>query len=216
MTTHEWLILAAACFIGASSPGPSVVLLMRSVIRGGRLMGLVFAITHGGGILLYAGMVSIGLAAIILINPKIMILLQIAGIGLLINIGINMIKHGRKPSVEAAVSPTLDDHTPSIKELLAHGRDGFMIVFLNPKVAAFFLAIFSQFLTPGLDLATRFGMTAVAWGIDTAWYALLAIILTIPAVMIRLQQYSRQIETTLGTLLLLASLGIAVKFLISL
>lgn len=211
MIINEWLLLAMACFAGAASPGPSLVLLMRSVVAGGRRAGWVFAFAHGAGVLVYAGIVSIGLAALILVNTAIFALLQIAGILLLFFISIGMIRGGLKKS-------TLD--LPKAQALSAslytHARDGFMIVFLNPKIAAFFLAVFSQFLTDDAGLGGRVAMTAIAWMIDTAWYAFIAMMLTMPAVAVYLHRHSKPIEAGLGVMLLLAGFGICINFVISL
>ena len=55
-----------------------------------------------------------------------------------------------------------------------HVLNGFLIVFLNPKVVLFFVAIFSQFLTPDQSMTTQLMAASMAGGIDAAWYALVA------------------------------------------
>ena len=54
MTFTEWMILALVCLAGASSPGPSLALLLRTVIMHGRKAGMVFGLAHGLGIFFYA------------------------------------------------------------------------------------------------------------------------------------------------------------------
>ena len=58
---------------------------------------------------------------------------------------------------------------------LVHLRDGFLIVFFNPKIIVFFLAVFSQFLSADQSVATQITAAAVAGVLDAAWYALVAI-----------------------------------------
>ena len=57
MTIAEWMLLLLACLAGAASPGPSLALLIRSVLVDGRTAGVIFGIAHGAGILMYACLV---------------------------------------------------------------------------------------------------------------------------------------------------------------
>lgn len=89
-----------------------------------------------------------------------------------------------------------------------------MIVFLNPKIAAFFLAIFSQFLDTDQDMATRAGMTALAWLIDTGWYLLVAMIITFPPLLARMERRQQKIEMGIGCVLMLIGLSLGGRMLI--
>ena len=212
MQPSAWMLLALSCFIGASSPGPSLALMIRAVLRDGRWAGICFALTHGFGIMLYAGMVATGLIAILLVIPEVMIGLQTLGVGFLIYVSQAMIRGGSSPRNQ----PTDDRIEGSASSLFEHGRDGFLIVFLNPKVAAFFLAIFSQFLSVEQTITTRVGMTMVAWLIDTGWYLIMAFILALPAVIDRLRRHQGSIEVVMGVLLMLAALAMMARIAISL
>ena len=201
MQFSEWVLLALSCFIGASSPGPSIALMIRAVLRDGRLAGLVFAVTHGFGIMLYAGLVSTGIIAVMLVVPGLMLALQILGVLFLLYVSRNMISGGLKARQESASfdgTDLKDTGASSQKSLITHGRDGFLIVFLNPKVAAFFLAIFSQFLSIEQSILTRVGMTVLAWGIDTGWYVFMAFVLAMPVILNKLRQHHGLVEAAMG------------------
>ena len=62
--------------------------------------------------------------------------------------------------------------------LWRYAKDGFLIVFLNPKIMIFFLAVFSQFLTPEQSLFTQFTAATLASVIDGLWYALVAVLVS--------------------------------------
>ena len=89
-------------------------------------------------------------------------------------------------------------------------------MFLNPKVAAFFLAIFSQFLSIDQTILTRMGMTILAWTIDTGWYVFMAFVLAMPMVLSKLRQHHGLVEASMGGLLLLAALAMSIRMVISL
>ena len=83
----EWLILMLTCLAGAASPGPSVVVLIRSVTSTGVLAGIMFGISHGLGILIYAGLVSLGLVSLLFLSPWLFLTIQLIGIGLIVFAG---------------------------------------------------------------------------------------------------------------------------------
>ena len=82
---------------------------------------------------------------------------------------------------------------------------GFALAFFNPKIAAFLLAIYSQFVVAGASLGTKMGMAALAFGIDAGWYALVAVILS-GRVGSGLAVHSRRIDQLIGVLMLLFAL----------
>ena len=56
-------------------------------------------------------------------------------------------------------------------------QDGFAIAFLNPKLAVFFLALFSQFIDPeNLTLQVGLIMCLTVFVLDTGWYLLVALL----------------------------------------
>ncbi len=56
-------------------------------------------------------------------------------------------------------------------------QDGFAIAFLNPKLAVFFLALFSQFIDPeNLTFQVGLIMCLTVFVLDTGWYLLVALL----------------------------------------
>ena len=208
MSLTEWMILATVCFAGASSPGPSLALLIRSVIRDGQRAGIVFGIAHGMGILLYAGMVTMGLGALMLASPMVGLLLEIAGVAFLFWLATGMIRAG----LARERLPRDEPSSPSMP-LTAHARDGFMIVFLNPKVAVFFLAVFSQFLTVDQGFSVRLLMVMTAFVIDTGWYVLIALVIALPQVLRVIESRARYLEFVIGVILALVCAGLVWRLL---
>jgi len=211
MNVADWGLLALTCLAGAASPGPSLALLIRSVLRDGRMAGMVFGIAHGTGILLYAGSVAAGLGAALLVAPALFTVLQAAGAIFLLWIAAQMIRRGF--TAPAAIDVQNGGTLRSLS-LKTHGVEGFMIVFLNPKIAAFFLAIFSQFLDEGQSIATRAGMTALAGLIDTGWYLLIAIIIAFPPLLARLERHQNKIELGIGSMLMLIGITLGARMFI--
>ena len=65
--------------MGAISPGPSLVVVLRNTIVGGRSRGIMTAIGHGTGFSIYAFVAVMGLSSVLLANKQLFNLLQVLG-----------------------------------------------------------------------------------------------------------------------------------------
>ena len=205
MSVADWMLLVLACLAGAVSPGPSLALLIRSAIVDGRTAGVIFGIAHGCGILMYACLVVTGLETLLLNSPRTLFILQLAGCGFLLWIAFKVIFSNRIKTLERG-NPKCLVNTP--QPILRYVREGFLIVFFNPKIAAFFFAIFSQFLTEHQDTATKVGIISIAWIVDTTWYLFVALVATLPTFTVFIESYKEKIELFIGHILVLICFGL--------
>lgn len=83
-----------------------------------------------------------------------------------------------------------------------------MISFLNPKLAIFFLALFSQFVDDAAGWQQSVIMVATVTGIDTLWYCLVALILSHSVMLEKLRQNMNIIEKCSGVVLLAVALRV--------
>ena len=162
-------ILAASTvfFLGAISPGPSLLMVIRNTIVGGRRRGVMCAVGHGIGFGLYAGVAIFGLIVLLEEAPGVFLGLQWIGIALLIWYGWLMWAHSDEEVTEDSV------------EKEARGfLEGFSIAFFNPKIALFLVAVLAQVLESGMSLETKLVIGFIGMAIDMAWYVLVAVFLT--------------------------------------
>ena len=80
--------------MGASSPGPSLIVILRHAVADGRNAGINAAVGHGIGIFIYALVSAIGLSFILTSFPKIFSLVQIFGGIFLLWIGFQVLREG--------------------------------------------------------------------------------------------------------------------------
>ena len=80
MTLITWILLASASLAGAASPGPSVALLSKTVMDGGRRAGVVFGLAHCLGIYFYAFLVAFGLSVTLSFIPFLIDFLNFASL----------------------------------------------------------------------------------------------------------------------------------------
>lgn len=169
MALSLWLSLALVCMMGAMSPGPSLAVVLKHSLSGGMKNGMLAALSHGFGVGLYAAASLLGLGALMLQFPTVYQFLVYLGAAYLAYLGLKILFS--KPS-DSELHIQQNDVSSS-KAL----QDGFAIAFLNPKLAIFFLALFSQFIDPeNLTLNIGVIMCLTVFVIDTGWYLLVALL----------------------------------------
>ena len=169
MTLTEWLSLVLICVMGAMSPGPSLAVVLKHSLHGGMKNGMLAALSHGIGVGFYACASLLGLGALMTQLPTLYQVLVYGGAAYLAYLGIRILL--AKPSSQTL---NVEQAKPSPRSAL---QDGFAIAFLNPKLAVFFLALFSQFIDPeNLTLQVGLIMCLTVFVLDTGWYLLVALL----------------------------------------
>ncbi len=192
MNSATWFTVMGICALGAMSPGPSLAVVMRHALQGGRRNGCIAAITHGLGITLYALLCISGLAVLITAMPPVFTAFQWAGAAYLAWLGIKGLM--AKPAAASGLEPASAGSGAA--------RDGFLIVFLNPKVAVFFIALFSQVIGPDTSWLEKGVYVATAGLIDAGWYLLVAAMVTHPRWLGALQRNGIWLDRAFGVILL--------------
>ena len=165
-------ILAAGIFfvLGAISPGPSLIVVLRNTLSGGRRQGVACAVGHGVGFGIYAGSAVFGLILLLENAPNVFLVLQIIGAVLLVWYGIMMW--------------TTDINALQYIDTESNGKErqgfaeGFAIAFFNPKIALFLVAVLAQVLKPGMGMETKLAIGLLGMTIDMGWYIIVAVALT--------------------------------------
>ena len=200
MALSAWLSLALLCILGAMTPGQSLIIILKHSVAGGRLNGLVASLGHGLGVMLYAIATVIGLAVIIQQTPWLFDLIRYLGAAFLVWLGY-------KALMSRAESSRLLTSESSIS-LKQSFSEGLMVSFLNPKLAIFFLALFSQFVDADAGWQQSIIMVATVAGIDTLLYCLVALILSHSSVLDKLRQNMNVVEKCSGVVLLAVALRV--------
>ncbi|QFT83792.1 Homoserine/homoserine lactone efflux protein [Halomonas sp. THAF12] len=188
-----WMSLAAICAMGAMSPGPSLALVLRHTLGGGRVPGIMAALTHALGVGLYALLTVWGLGALIVSFPTLFQAITWGGAAYLAWLGVKALRAGRGGALDAQAMATTRRQA---------ARDGMLVALGNPKLILFFVALLSQFVTPDMSLAARAIIVLTAVVIDGGWYVLVAVGLSHSRVLPWLQARAHWINRITGVLLL--------------
>jgi threonine/homoserine/homoserine lactone efflux protein len=194
------LALSFVCAVGAMSPGPSLAVVLRNTISGGRLQGIMTGVGHGIGFGIYALIAVTGLSALLLAHDSLFLLLQWGGALVLLWLSYNMLTYIPSEGVEL--------HEISGRKGFI---EGFLISFLNPKILVFLVAIFSQFIDSEMSQTDRLVMAILAGIIDTTWYVIVAVVLAGTPLINVLRSNSVIIDRAIGLILSLLALALVAK-----
>ncbi|MFG6667064.1 LysE family translocator [Halomonas sp. HNIBRBA4712] len=200
MPLSLWLSLAAICAMGAMSPGPSLALVLRHTLGGGRLCGVTAALTHAMGVGIYALLTVLGLGALIIQYPQAFQWVTWLGAAYLAWLGVKALRAGRA----GVLSPA---HVATTQAQAA--REGLTVALVNPKLILFFVALLSQFVSPDMGLGAKLIIVMTAVVIDGGWYLIVALGLSHSSVLPWLQRHSHWINRITGVILLALALRVA-------
>ena len=208
MIFQDWLYLSLICLLGACSPGPSVVVILSFVFSGGRKSGISASIGHGLGVFVYALLCAFGLGYLIEIYGAFFTLVQFFGAFFLFYLGFMIIKGSIIKK-----KPNHDFNNINTKK--NRFLEGFFIAILNPKIAVFFLSLFSQFLSKDQTYLTHFFMALMAGGIDAIVYCIIVILVSTKGTANFLEHFGSKVSLAFGIMLILLSLSLFISMVIT-
>ena len=205
MFLEQWLIMVLLLLAGAASPGPSLALVSRAAIQGGVKVGLLASLGHGLAISIYA-FLAVRVAAFSQSDlEQFSQIIHIIAVIFLCYLGTSMVAEG----VRKKFKPTAFSENNKKAELQDQTRaftNGFFIAFLNPKVALFFLAVFSTTIPLDITLATTWIIAFLAGLIDGGWYAFVSSLVSLKVFRTILGTKTAELDIIFGTILVIAAI----------
>jgi threonine/homoserine/homoserine lactone efflux protein len=205
MEPGHWLSLFSICLLGAMSPGPSLAVVLTSTLNGGRRSGYATAVAHGIGVGLYGLLTVTGLAVIITRSPAVFLAIQVLGALYLIYLGAKSLRGGGQAKLESL------EEKPATNPALS----GFLVAFLNPKLAVFMLALFAQFLDPAAQAMEKGIMVATVGITDACWYSLIVAFVSRESLLRKLQRSAAVIDRVFGVILIVLALSVLLRALLN-
>lgn len=203
MPLSLWMSLFAVCVMGAISPGPSLALVLRHTLGGGRTPGIIAALSHSLGVGFYALLTVLGLGALMARFPGLFQVITWAGAAYLAWLGIKALRSGSTAVLEAASAVTTRRQA---------AREALLVALGNPKLILFFVALLSQFLTPDMSPLAKLVVVLTAMLTDGLWYVLVAVSLTHSRVLPWLQARAHWVQRIIGVMLLVLALRVVIGF----
>ena len=200
MTLTLWLSLLTVCLLGAMSPGPSLAMVAKHSLAGGRMNGLATAWAHALGIGVYAFITLIGLAVVLQQSPFLFKAISYAGAGYLAYLGYQALrsKGGVAEKLESGIQTSL----------CTSAKEGLLISLLSPKIALFFIALFSQYVSVGNTLSAQSIIVITPFLVDGLWYTLVTFLLSNSRLIEKIRLKARFIDRLSGAVLILLAIRV--------
>ena len=198
MEPSAWVALAIVFALGAMSPGPSLAVVLRNTMTGGRSQGIYTGIGHGIGFGIYAFLAALGIATALSANEHVEQVLRWGGVVILLWLGATFLRHAMAERGDE--QDQAEQHAPSDRIGFIQG---FSIALLNPKIMAWMLALYSPFIEADFPMETLIGMGLLGMSIDGAWYVTVATVLTTGDRAERLKSNAHLIDGAMGVLMFL-------------
>ena len=196
MEPSAWAALAIVFALGAMSPGPSLAVVLRNTMTGGRSQGIYTGIGHGIGFGIYAFLAALGIATALSANEHVEQVLRWGGVVILLWLGTTFLRHAMAERGDE--QDQAEQYAPSDRIGFIQG---FSIALLNPKIMAWMLALYSPFIEADFPMETLIGMGLLGMSTDGAWYVTVATVLTTGDRAERLKSNAHLIDGAMGVLM---------------
>lgn len=165
----EFLLIVGAHLLAVMSPGPDFVMITTRTLQSGKKAGILVALGLGIGILWHSIFALFGLSYIIERSIVVFTIIKIIGSLYLIWMAWHLLQ-SKKTQTEEVIS-THKQHISAWQNI----KTGFLTNILNPKASLFFLAVFSQVVSPSTSLfikslyASEMVIMTIIWFSLVAW-----------------------------------------------
>jgi len=193
-----------ATFIAMVSPGPDFLITMRNALGVGRASGIATAIGIGVAIAVHVAYSVFGLALIISQSIILFNIIKYLGAAYLIYCGIMALRSkGWEMTAEKAKNTS--------KTLKRSFIEGFVTNALNPKATLFFLALFTQVLTPDTPMTWKVIYGGSLMIMVAGWFSFVSAVLTQETIRQKLSSISVWIDRVTGGFFIVLGLKIAAE-----
>jgi threonine/homoserine/homoserine lactone efflux protein len=161
--TRTLIAFAPVAALLSLAPGPATALVVRNAARGGRRHAFFTTVGSSLGVFVWGVFAALGIAAVVAASAELFTVMKLIGAAFLVYLGVQSLR-GRGGAPARRLAPQRSAF-----------REGLVTAIANPKLAAFFVALFPQFVPDGAPvLPSALLMAATIVVIDLAWYSALA------------------------------------------
>jgi threonine/homoserine/homoserine lactone efflux protein len=165
------LAISGAIAVGAASPGPSFVMVMRTALARSRKDGVAAAFGMGIGGVIFCSLALLGMRAVFAQAPWLYLGFKIAGGAYLLYLAFRMWMGAKQPFVAeegAAARPQV------LKSFLL----GLATQLSNPKTLVFYGSVFAL-LPAELPVWSTLVLPPIIMTIETGWYVIVALVFSL-------------------------------------
>ncbi|WP_320007699.1 LysE family translocator [Maridesulfovibrio sp.] len=189
-------LIGVVTVLAVVSPGPDFAIVFRNGLRYGRKMGLATAFGVAGGVVVHITYALLGLSYVVAEYTWVLMAVRYAGAAYLLWLGVSAFLP--RKSVEDQAESCADAVYVSFGEAF---RNGFLCNALNPKTMLFFVALFTQVVTPGTSLVLKMSIGAFISLTHLVWFAFIVFVLTDQRTAKLVARWRKGVEKVVGVCL---------------
>jgi threonine/homoserine/homoserine lactone efflux protein len=180
------------------TPGAATAMVVRNAARGGQRHALACVLGNEVGVVTWALLAAVGVAAVVATSAEVFAVVKLAGAAVLIVLGVQSLRGHRG---EQSARPD--------RQAL---RDGVVTSLSNPKLAVFYVALFPQFVPHGhAVLPYALAMAALLAVFDLIWYSAVAFGVTRAKRAFVEGPWLRRVERFTGAVLIALGIRLAIE-----
>lgn len=200
-----------AVLLIAATPGPAMALILRRAALRGFAGAVPTVLGIEAGLYLWALMAAAGFAALVAASQTAYLVLKVVGAVVLVVLGVRAWRAARR------TDPAAPDDTPVPPAALGAASwgkafgEGALVQLANPKLAAFMIAFYPQFVPADRALfATTASLALVQVAIETVLYLGLAAGVARAGAWFRTPRVRRRLDALSGTVLVALGVRVAI------
>ncbi len=203
----EWFGFASIILLGAASPGPDLIVVLRNAVLHSSRAGIFTALGIGAGLIIHITYSLLGITALIASSITLFTIIKYIGAAYLVYIGVKSLR-----SKGYENTPIIQDNDlcnrPHIPALKAFAQ-GFLTNLLNPKAMLFFLALLPQFISPDADIFKQIIIASTAITLPTIWFIGVSAVLNHRHIRRTFLRFAKWIDRLCGGLLIALGVKLA-------
>ncbi|MFC4128392.1 LysE family translocator [Nocardia rhizosphaerae] len=189
----------AAVFI-VVLPGPDTLVVVRSLVRGGRTAGIRTAAGVLCGLAVWVVAAVLGLSALLRASEVGYEAMKIIGACYLVWIGVQSLRALRRPGAEAGMPPNTSSVAPL--DRMGNFGAGFLTDILNPKIGVLFVTFLPGFVPEGYSATwTTLGLGAIFIVLTALYCAALIVASGSISTWMQTDRIRRRIDAVTGVVL---------------
>ena len=207
MFLAQFLTVAIIHFLAVASPGPDFAIVTRNSLVYTRKIGIYTALGVGVAIGVHVAYSLLGIAFVISQSIILFNVIKYVGAAYLIYIGVKSLLAKKQTDTNAELQ---FEKTKKDISLFTAVRTGFLTNVLNPKATLFFLALFTQVISPTTPKFIQLLYGVEMMTVTFVWFTLVSLLFSNQAVKAKLNKFQHYLERVTGAILI--GLGFKVAF----
>ena len=201
---NEFLLLATAHLFAVASPGADFAVVIKNTLRSGKAIGLATAFGVGLGILVHMVYTLFGVAVILSKSEILFSTIKLAGAVYLLWLA--YISFQSRKNKKNLIKKQSHIELSAFNAI----RQGFVVNVLNPKVTLFFVALFTNIVSPSTPLWIQviYGLWLSIY--TMLWFAFVAWGFSRKLILLWYQEHGHYIDWAMGVILLLIAIRLVV------